>query len=372
MSAPSRIVGAADPGTQARARLHELTSRAEVPGIQYRVLAPGGVIFAAAAGVRDAATGAPMEETTVQMAYSTTKVITAIAVMQLVERGRLELDAPLGKYFARHPYGDAITIRQLLAHTAGVPAPAPLRWFAVGGEPFDRDEMLRTVLFQNPRLRHLPGRRYAYSNLSYWLLEKAIESASGQDYADCVAEQVFRPLAIPPEETRFSLDGTGVLATGHSARFSAITLLLRVMTPGAYWGQSRGHWRPSARVLTYGRAYGGLLVTATALGAVVQDLLKEKSALLSAASKTALFERQHTTDGRPLNGTLGWVIGDVAGQRYFGKQGGGLGFHANVRLYPERGIATVLLANRTEISAGPIDARSDRLDAIFLRAEKRA
>ena len=72
-----------------------------------------------------------------------------------------------------------------------------------------------------------------------------------------------------------------------------------------------------------------------------------------------MFEGEHP---------LGWVQGSLGGARYVGKQGGGLGFHGNVRIYPERGIATVLLANRTEIAPGPIDARSDALDEAHLTA----
>ena len=57
---------------------------------------------------------------------------------------------------------------------------------------------------------------------------------------------------------------------------------------------------------------------------------------------------------------LGWVIGETNGVAYFGKQGGGLGFHGNIRLYPSLGIGTALLVNSTEVSAGPIDARRPR------------
>ena len=356
----------ADPATRARAHINELTS-GEVPGIQYRVLAPGEVVFASAAGVRDTDAGQAMEDATLQMAYSTTKIVTAVAVMQLVEHGRLAIDDPLSKYFPDHPYGDAITIRQLLAHTSGVPNPLPLDWFAADGEPLDRDEKLRRALAENPRLRKAPGEDYHYSNLSYWLLEKAIERASGEDYAAYVKDHVFGPLAVAPDAARFTIDGEGDLAVGHSRRFSPVTLFLRIMTPGAYWSEPRGSWSRSARVSPHGRAYGGLFATAAALGSVLQDLLKEDSVLLSAASKAAMFQRQHTNDGKVLDHALGWVVGEVAGERYFGKQGGGLGFHGNVRIYPGRRLATVLLANRTELSAGPIDARSDALDRIFLR-----
>jgi hypothetical protein len=59
-------------------------------------------------------------------------------------------------------------------------------------------------------------------------------------------------------------------------------------------------------------------------------------------------------------------MGDLDGVPYFGKQGGGLGFHGNVRLYPTTGLATVFLANQTEVTQGPIDERSDSLDRNFV------
>jgi CubicO group peptidase (beta-lactamase class C family) len=355
-----------EPATAARRQLDRLVSSGEVPGIQYRVLAPGGVVFAAAVGVRDVASGAPMEEATIQMAYSTTKVITAIAVLQLVERGRLDLDSPLSRYYIEHPYGDQVTIRQLLAHTSGVSDPMPLDWFAVSGESFDRGEKLRGVLSRNSRLRQPPGQKYGYSNIGYWLLEKAIEAASGQDYAEYVNQHIFGPLGIPPEAARFSTEGAGTLAVGHAVRLSPITLVLRMMTPARYWSESRGRWSRSVHVVPHGRAYGGLFAAAAALGMVLQDLLADEPRLLCRDSKALLFARQYTSRGKPA-GALGWVLGELAGEPYFGKQGGGLGFHANLRIYPARRLATVLLANRTEISAGPIDARSDELDAIFVQ-----
>ena len=125
-----------------------------------------------------------------------------------------------------------------------------------------------------------------------------------------------------------------------------------------------------ARVLPHGRAYGGLFSTAEALALVLQDLLRDDSRLLSADTKRSLFTRQKSDDG-PIDMTLGWVIGELAGARYFGKQGGGLGFHGNLRLYPDLCLGTVFLSNRTELAPGPIDARSDALDAAFVMARSR-
>jgi hypothetical protein len=124
-------------------------------------------------------------------------------------------------------------------------------------------------------------------------------------------------------------------------------------------------------VRSLGRACGGLFCSASALAPVLQDLLRDRPTLLSADARDAMLAEQHTADGEPTAATLGWVIGELNGARYFGKQGGGLGFHGNVRIYPEHGVTTVLLANRTEISPGPIDARSDLLDVGFVTQGRR-
>lgn len=334
----------------------------ELPGVQYVVVDASGAVVDVALGVRDVLTGLPMDRNTLQMAYSTTKAITAVAVMQLVDRGRMQLDDPLSRHYAAHPYGEGVTIRSLLAQTSGVPNPMPLDWFAVEGEAFDRDEKLRALLRKHAKLAHPPGSKYAYSNLSYWLLEKAVEGASSTDYGEYVEREVLAPLSIEPDDARFSPGGPRERATGHSRRFTAMNLFVRWMSPREYWAQSSGPWSRAAPVVPHGRGYGGLFTNAATLGRILGDLLVPEPKLISPAGRELMFTRQTTLRGDPLDMTLGWVIGDLDGDRYFGKQGGGLGFHGNLRIYPDQGHATVLLANRTELSLGPIDARSDVLD----------
>ena len=353
-----------------QAHLDRMVQRGEVPGIQYLVVTRDGLLFEAAAGVRDVATGLPMERATLQMAYSTTKAITAVAAMQLVEAGKLELDRPLDAYYPSHPYGSGVTIRSLLAQTSGVPNPMPTDWLSLEGEPLDRDEKLRAVLAESPELDHPAGSEYGYSNLSYWLLEKAIEAASGEDYARYVGEHVFSPLSVGPRDAGFELGTRDEMATGHSPRWGLTTFALAWMAPSSYWAEPHGGFRRAARLSHHGRGYGGLFCNASALAAVLQDLLRDEPLLMSRRTRDAMFTPQRTSGGEVLSMTLGWVTGETAGARYFGKQGGGLGFHGNVRIYPDKGVATVFLANRTEITAGPIDERSDELDAFFVRSAR--
>jgi D-alanyl-D-alanine carboxypeptidase len=354
-----------DPATTVRARLDAMLER-ELPGIQYVVVDEHGVVFHATLGTRDVASGQPIEPDTLQMAFSTTKVVTALCVLKLVDQGKIALDEPLSRYYATHPYGEAVTIRSLLAQTSGVPNPMPLDWFATEGTPFDRHALLQSRLRESPKLAHAPGEKYAYSNLSYWLLEEAIEQASGLDYADYVRRHVLEPLAIDANDARFSLPPAERSATGHSRRFSLTNLVVHWMSPSEYWLSASGPWSRTARVEPHGRAYGGLFTNAAALGTLLRDLLQEEPRSLSRAGKQAMFTQQQTKSGKPIAMTLGWVTGKLHGVRYFGKQGGGLGFHGNVRLYPELGRASALLANRTELSPGPIDARSNALDEAFV------
>ena len=334
-------------------------------GAQYLAVTADEILVDLHIGAVDAATSRPMERETQQMAYSITKAITAIAALQLVDDGALSIAQPLSHYCPHHPYGDAVLVRQLLAHTAGVPSPAPLSWFTLDGEPLDRAGRLRDVLRKNPRLRAEPGAAYRYSNLGYWLLEQVIEAASGMDFAEYVQKQVFGPLGAAGS-IGFAPVREEQMAVGHTARFHPLGILLRAVTPKRYWTQPAGRWRRAARVVPFGRGYGGLFCAAAALAPVLGDLLRLRPQLLSPSAREQLFQAQHLTSGKATGGAIGWVCGSLGRARYCGKQGGGLGFHGNLRVYRDLGLATVLLANVTEVSAGPIDRRSDQLDRILV------
>jgi D-alanyl-D-alanine carboxypeptidase len=117
------------------------------PGIQHLVVDVKHTVSTVCHGVLDTA---GQEHELVQphtriMAYSTTKIVTAIAILQLIERGQMQLDAPLTTYLQDHPYGDHVTIRMLLNHTSGIPSPIPSDWFVTEEDEatLDRDMALR-------------------------------------------------------------------------------------------------------------------------------------------------------------------------------------------------------------------------------------
>jgi D-alanyl-D-alanine carboxypeptidase len=94
-----------------------------------------------------------------------------------------------------------------------------------------------------------------------------------------------------------------------------------------------------------GSAFGGIVGTARSIGIFLQDQLSDRSKLFSAQTKTLFFEQQRTNDGKVIDMTLGWHIGAIHGVKYFFKEGGGGGFHCEMRIYPAAGIGSVAVAN---------------------------
>jgi D-alanyl-D-alanine carboxypeptidase len=121
----------------------------------------------------------------------------------------------------------------------------------------------------------------------------------------------------------------------------------------------------SQRRLRERRSLWGLIGSAQAFGCFLQDQLLDGSVLLSPESKALLYTAQKTSRGELIEMTLGWHIGDLQGVRYFFKEGGGGGFHSEMRIYPAQQFASVLMVNSTEFSS---KTALNQLDSAFLQA----
>jgi CubicO group peptidase (beta-lactamase class C family) len=129
---------------------------------------------------------------------SITKSFTAVAVLQLAERGRLSLDDPLGRFVPDFPDAESakrVTVRQLLTHTSGLGDHVA----AMARDPFRTryrtvGRMLELVRGVPPMFE--PGARWRYSNSGYLALGAVVEAAAGRDYYDYVRENVFAPAGM--------------------------------------------------------------------------------------------------------------------------------------------------------------------------------
>lgn len=154
-------------------------------------------------GVRDVSAEEPIEndgETRYRIA-SLTKLVTQLAVLRLIDDGRVGLDEPIGTYRPglRADWAGEVTVRDLLSMRSGLPR--ELHRTPERGVEFDGDGLAGVYLDRRLRrvdLESEPGAREQYSNVGYWLLGAMIESVTGQTYVDAVNDLVCAPMGVEP------------------------------------------------------------------------------------------------------------------------------------------------------------------------------
>jgi len=128
---------------------------------------------------------------------SITKQFTATLVMQMVEKGQIELGAPVSRYLPDYPSanGDRITIHQLLNHTSGIPGYTELpEWQRGLRRPSRPGEFMK--IFSGLQLLFEPGTKFSYSNSGFFLLGAILEKTAGKPYAALLRERIFEPLGM--------------------------------------------------------------------------------------------------------------------------------------------------------------------------------
>ena len=344
-----------------------MTERGELPGIQYLVLDKNKILFEYNSGWQDIKNRVPVTNATTFMLNSSTKPVTSAAILQLVDKGKINLDSTLSSYYQNHPYGDQVTIRHLLTHTGGIADPVPINWFHLAEEhkKFDENGALADVL-RRSKLKSPPGEKYRYSNIGYWLLGNVIKTASGMSYPDYMKKHILQPLLIPEKEMDFQIPNRDLQAKDYQKKFSLFNLITYIMGDNRIRGKSEGIWSRYKYIYHNGYSYGGLYANALGISRFLQDMLKDKPVIFSPKSKLDFFSPHKTTKGELSGTTPGWSTGELSGVQYFGKPGGGRGSNSNIRIYPDKGLATVFLANKVEISESPINKFSDSLDQSFV------
>jgi CubicO group peptidase (beta-lactamase class C family) len=160
-------------------------------GAQLYVSRHGAVIADAAAG--ESRPGQPLRRDDLMLWLSSTKPVAAVAIAQLWERGRLELDDPVARHipeFAAHGKG-AITLRHLLTHTAGI------RLLNVGWPQDGWDAIIARIAAMRPEPRWVPGRKAGYHHASSWfLLGEVVRRLDGRPFASYAREEIFAPLGM--------------------------------------------------------------------------------------------------------------------------------------------------------------------------------
>ena len=331
----------------ARAIAKEWLARG-IPGLSVAVAVDGQVVYSEGFGYADLEERVPAWATTKFRIGSVSKPLSATVLVQLVEAGKIDLDAPVQKYVPSFPEKNGtITARLLAGHLAGI------RHYQ--GDEFQIAKHYDNVLdglkiFQDDPLLAPPGTKFGYSSYGYNLLSAVIESAAGEKFLPYMHEHVFGPLGL----RRTTEDQPSEIIeqrTRFYARSKDKTVVNAPFVDNSY------KW-----------AGGGFLATA-------EDLVRFGSALLQPGflkpeSLRLLFTPQKTSDGKETEYGMGWFIHkSKSGQRIYEHSGGSVGGASQLILYPDAHVVVAMVCNfdnqwkREEVEAiGEDFERSSRND----------
>ena len=305
------------------------------------LLARGDAVFTKGYGLADHAAGTANGEATRFKLMSTTKAVTAVVVMRLVQAGTLRLEDPVGRHVPRWP--DAwkdVTVHDLLDHCSGIPN-LENDWVQLGRDSGARGLALWPAmaarLAAQPPSRDEPASRY--SNFNFELAGVVAEAASGQPWRELLAEQVLGP--------------AGMTATGIDSTAEAKDLAV-----GYFLGADAP--RSSPYDMSVIQAAGGLWSTVGDLCRLDRALRGER--LLTAASQAAMTA---TRKASPRY-ACGWQVAPLHGRCCVSHSGGANGFVAEWLRFPDDDACVVVLSN---YAFAPITRIANDLAAILLGAE---
>ncbi len=336
-------------------------------------LRQGRVVARHDAGFQDRAAGTPTGARTIFHWGSITKTLTAVAIMQLRDRGLLTLDDPITRWVpelrqVHNPYGsmDAITLRMLLSHSAGFQNPTwPYRQYA-SWEPFEPTRWEQLVaMMPYQEIRFTPGSRYSYSNPGYVYLARVVEAITGDPWQSYVYKNIWTPLGL--HESYFNT------TPYHLAAFRSNNYTLVKDSSGVERVVDNGReFDPGITIPNGGwnAPVGDLALWLTFLtGATGGDSVRARlfDTVLTRSTLTEMWRIVVPTGEAAGEGVgLGFFIRRVGATEVIGHTGEQAGFRSWIYFNPASRAAVIACVNTTD------DARPEESGRAFLAALRAA
>lgn len=310
--------------------LTEKMAGEHIPGLSIAVVVDGALVWSQAYGLADLENYVPATASTAYRTASIGKPLTATAVMQLAEQGRIDLDVPVQRYCPAFPEKRwPVTVRHLLGHTSGI------RHY---GGPNEEAELFNTVhyddviepldIFKEDSLLFEPGTAHQYSTFGYNVLGCVVVGASGQPYRSYMREHVFEPAGM----TSTRDDDPAVLTPRRAA---------------GYLLSEDGTLRNSRAVdMSSKLPAGGFITTAEDLVRFAAAVMDHR--LIGAETLEQMLTPVQLRDGEVVGNGLGWGL--FPGEEWYGEREA---FHGGVTpqvsgtlyLLPDRRFAVAILTN---------------------------
>lgn len=318
-------------------QLPALIEKYGVPAAAVAVLKDGAVVDGAA-GTLHLGTGVEATADSLFQIGSITKLWTATLVMQLVDEGKVDLDATVRTYLPEFRIGDeeaaqVITVRQLLTHTAGFEGDI----FTDTGVGDDCVEKYLGVLHEVPQL-FPPGEQFSYNNAGYCVLGRLVEVRRGKTYDECLREHLFQPLGLTHAATGPYDAIMFRVAMGHIELEPGTGL-----KPAPVWALARSNAPAGAMLAMRPRD-----LVAFAAMHLEDGRAADGTQVLAPGTAARMHDREV---GLPYLGVMGdsWGLGferfDTPGDAIIGHDGSTIGQNAFLRMVPEAGLAVALLTN---------------------------
>ncbi len=324
-------------------------AQSKIPGLSLAIVVGDHLGYSKGFGIADLENSTAAKPGTVYRLGSLSKTITATAVMQLSEKGKLDLDAPVQKYCAAFPEKQwAITARQLLAHLAGVRDYNNQKFLEEYFSTQHYNNLTESLeIFKNDPLTQEPGTKYAYSTYGYNVLGCAIEGASATSYEDYIRDNILKPAGMSQ---------------------TAVDDVSRIIANRARgYGKSRdGVIRNTGLTDTSNKIPAGGLVS------TVEDISRFAIALrtgklLGNTMLAQAWTLQKTRDGQTIPYALGWRVANRNGLREVFHGGAAAGFSTFLYLLPEKNIAVVLMANLELLNSKQRDDMARQIADLILQ-----
>lgn len=278
---------------------------------------------------------------------STTKSFTALAVMQLVEAGKIELDAPVQRYLPWFRVADPraaaqMTVRHLLYQTSGLPMlPGMINLADLDDSPGAAERQARAL--STLKLTRQAGSAFEYSNLNYNLLGLIVEAASGESYADCIQHHIFTPLGMSRSYTSQAEAKQNGLAVGHRYWF-AIPVAVHDLAI------SRGSL-PSGQLISSAEDMAHYLIAHLNGGRYGDTHILSPAGIAELHRGAAEFRAMGVSVGEY---GMGWVITDIGQTKAVWHSGNVPDFSSYIALLPEQKKGVVLLVNADHYGLLPV------------------
>jgi CubicO group peptidase (beta-lactamase class C family) len=320
--------------------LKEILNRHPAVGLAVGVVRHGRLELFHGHGFADIASKSPVTADTVFRIGSITKTFTAVAVMQLVERGLIDLDAPANDYLSSYklvpaqPTFRATTVRQLLTHTGGVPEQARISGVlrANFGQTVELGRPVPSLgEFYDGALRVVvePGTVFIYGDHGFATLGQIVEDLTGTPLREYFREHMFAPLGMADSDFVRSEHVASRLATGYrlgsAGPVSIVDRQLITAAAGSIYSSPRDMARYAAALLGGGS--------------------NEHGRILGAETVAAMFAPQFQAHPRSPGMGLSFFRGEVGGHRAVEHQGILPGFNSQLWLAPDDGLAVLAFTN---------------------------